>query len=301
MISTAGLERVLSPERFGAYREAADGSEIGGLACYLWNLGLANALQYPLNVLEVGLRNEINRAAVKLIQKDGRQFAHRRIPSWLDADPPMLMASEQEKVERAKKILGTDPHSQTEGHLIAKLDFGFWVALCRHSYADTTSEGPRLWPRALDLAFRTRPAGVTTESQIYHRFDPIRLYRNRVAHHEPIWDHDYLKQHAYIIESVSWMSPRMADVLDRFSQAPNVYNAGHHPYIPWAKAILGAESGSALLNPHTVLTLPEEQCAAVGSLVHALLRAPESTACADAVHTWASTFPDEGDEGTRAN
>lgn len=212
------------------------------MAYYLWNIGLAIALQYSLNVLEIGLRNEIHRAAVKIIKKDGREFEFDRIPSWLDAVPSMLLDTEQEKVDRAKRDLGSHPDTQTEGHLISKLDFGFWVALCRHSYADVRGEGPRLWPRALDMTFRSRPSDVTTKSQVYHRFNRIRSFRNRVAHHEPIWDRDYLDEHDHILESVRWMSPRMAEVLTRLSPAPGVFKAGHEAFVPWAEAILGAGS-----------------------------------------------------------
>ncbi len=47
----------------------------------------------------------------------------------------MLLDHEYEKVQRAKQNLGRDRRSQTEGHLVAKLDFGFWVALNLHRMA----------------------------------------------------------------------------------------------------------------------------------------------------------------------
>lgn len=273
-VTVAMVERLLSAERFGAYRRDAGGDDLDGLAHYLWNLALASALQPILHVLEVAFRNEISRAAQKLTA--GRTFSFDRIPSWLDATRPrMLLDNEQKKVERAKEQLGTSPSCQTEGHLIAKLDFGFWVALCREPYSDSRGDGPRLWPRALDIAFRPRPADVTTRSQIHHRFDPIRKYRNRVAHHEPIWDRQYLDQHEYILESLAWMSPKMARVLRSMSTAPQVFRAGREPFKPLAHAILNGPPAGAGTIVQKLAGLSDDRRTLVESLVDSLTTAPD--------------------------
>jgi hypothetical protein len=238
LISLAALERAFSPQRLLAYRDPADRDAADGVARYLWNLALVGAMQPVLHTLEVTFRNEVHRAAAKITATRG--FAHDRIPSWLDAKPTMLMEHEQRKVENAKDLLGSDARSQTEGHLIAKLDFGFWVALCRHSYDDWRSSGPRLWPRALEYSFRWRPAHITTRSQLHRRFDAIRDFRNRVAHHEPIWDRDYLNQHEYIIESLSWMSPKLAGAVRVMSSAAAVYNEGPAAFRARAVQLIGA-------------------------------------------------------------
>jgi hypothetical protein len=273
LISLPALERALSPERIAAYRHPADRDETDGIARYLWNLALANALQPALHALEITFRNEIARAAMKLTAK--RDFKVVRIPSWLDADPTMLLEHEAEKVQRAKKELGTSPTSQTEGHLIAKLDFGFWVALCRDAYADVRGEGPRLWPRALDLAFRKRPKSVTTRAEVFHRFDHIRKYRNRVAHHEPIWDRTYLKEHQYILESLSWMHPKLADAIGAISPAEPAFRAGPAAYRPHAETLLGTGPGLDALLETRLAALSRERRTLVLSLVDSLAADPD--------------------------
>jgi hypothetical protein len=288
LISLPALERALSPERLAAYRQPGDRDETDGVARYLWNLALANALQPALHALEITFRNEIARAAAKLTQN--RQFAVVRIPSWLDAIPTMLLTHEAEKVERAKNELGTDPKSQTEGHLIAKLDFGFWVALCREPYADLRGAGPRLWPRALDLAFRKRPKSVTTRAEILHRFDHIRKYRNRVAHHEPIWDRTYVKEHDYILESLSWMHPKLADAVRELSPAVATFQAGPAAYRPHAETLLGTGPGLVVLLETKLGALPPARRALVASLVDALAARPEDS-LKDAASRWAASVP----------
>jgi len=237
LVSMAALERSLSRERLAAYRLPGDRDECDGLARYVWNLALAGALLPSMHALEIAFRNEVNRAATRLTAN--RAYRHDRVASWLDARPSMLLPHEADKVERAKAQLGADPRSQTEGHLIAKLDFGFWVALCREPYADSRAVGPRLWPRALELAFRHRPPGVTTRAQIFHQFDRIRKFRNRVAHHEPIWDRGYVAEHAHVLESLAWMSPKLAEALRHTSPAPATFDAGPAAFRAHAERIVG--------------------------------------------------------------
>jgi len=245
MISYPALERVLSAPRLQGYSDPTDRDEGDRVARYAWNLALVNAIQPALHVLEIAFRNEMARAAGKITA--GRGFRTGGIPSWLDAVPSMLMENERRKVADAKERLVKDPRRWTEGDLIAKLDFGFWVALCRDSYADTPGDGPRLWPRALEVAFQKRPRGVTTRAEVYHRFDRIRKFRNRVAHHEPIWDRDYLAQHEYVLESLGWISPKLTDALRAVSPAPAIFNAGPRAFRPHAETLLGSGAGFTAL------------------------------------------------------
>jgi len=272
LISLPALERAFSPQRIKAYRLDSDRNDTDGVARYLWNLALVNAIAPVLHALEITFRNEISRAAAKLMEK--RVFTHGRIPSWLDAVPTMLLEHEAEKVARAKERLGADRPSQTEGHLIAQLDFGFWVALCRDPYSDWRAEGPRLWPRLLDLAFRKRPAHVATRSGIHQRFDPIRQLRNRIAHHQPIWDRDYLAWHEYVLESLAWMSPKLADAVRAMSIAPRTFADGSGAYRLRAETLLGTGPGSADDVEARLHSLDTDRRAVVASLIAALAADP---------------------------
>ena len=240
LISLRALERAFSPERLQGYRLPTDRDETDGAARYVWNMALVSALGPALHTLEVTFRNEISRAAGKLTS--GQRYTWDRIPSWLDARPTMLLVNEAGKVERAKAQL-QDPDAYTEGHLVAKLDFGFSVALCRDAYSDWRADGPKLWPRMLGLAFTNRPSHVQTRSAILHRFDRIRQYRNRVAHHEPIWDRDYLANHEYILESLAWMGPKLAEAVRALSPAIPTFQSGPAAYRAHAETLLGTGPG----------------------------------------------------------
>lgn len=286
LISLLALERALSAQRLQAYRHPNDRDETDGLARYLWNQALVAALQPVLHTLEIAFRNELSRAATRITA--GRRFQTARVPSWLDAMPTMLLDHEYAKLLRAKDKLGMDPRSQTEGHLIAKLDFGFWVALCRQPYDESRGDGPRLWPDALDLAFRRRPPEVTTRAEIWHMYDPIREFRNRVAHHEPIWDRDYLDQHERILRGIGWMSPKLEEATRALSAAEVVFTVGSSAYRPLAEAILGTGTAARDLLGRRTLLLNGPQRGVVVGLVNALLNAPDESPTAVA-HRWATS------------
>lgn len=285
LISLAALERALSPERIAAYRLAGDRDDTDGIARYLWNMALGNAIQPALQTLEISFRNEIARAAAKITSK--RTYTVGRFPSWLDAHPTMLLPNERVKVERAKTELGTDPESHTEGHLIAKLDFGFWVALCRESYSDVHGQGPRLWDRALDLVCRKRPANVTTRAEIFRQFNRIRVFRNRVAHHEPVWDRDYLDEHQHILESLGWMLPKLADAVRATSPAERVFRDGFLAYRPHAETLLGTGPGIDEMLSAKLDRLDPARRVLVDELVRALA-ADAAADPRDVVEAWAS-------------
>lgn len=238
LVSYPALERVFSPERLRAYEDPVHPDHRTTVARYVWNLALVSATQPALHSLEIAFRNEMARAAGRITAN--RKFQTAGVSSWLDAAPTMLMDHEWRKVLEAKERLGAGAANRTESHLIANLDFGFWVALCRESYSDTRAEGPRLWPRVLQIGFQKRPTNVTTRAEVFHRFDRIRKFRNRVAHHQAVWNQNYLVQHEYILESLAWISPKLADALRQLSPAPAVLGAGPAAYRPYAHQLLGS-------------------------------------------------------------
>lgn len=52
-----------------------------------------------------------------------------------------------------------------------------------------------------------------------------------------------MAQHDYIVESVGWISPPLADALRRLSPAPAVFHAGPAAYRPYADWLLGSRPG----------------------------------------------------------
>ena len=89
----------------------------------------------------------------------------------------------------------------------------------------------KLWPRLLEPIFPYIPRKQRTRSQLASRLHEIRLLRNRVFHHEPLWNRTNINaQHGLIIETIGWINPAMrqfVEILDRF---PQIYARGSGYY-----------------------------------------------------------------------
>lgn len=176
------LERSISPERLGRYlSEKRDLDQ--ALALYERNTRLAEALYTSLQNMEVCLRNTIHREMSTAYGTD-----------WLTNGVPPLKNHSLSMIAEGLSQLSTNASSI--GSLIAELKFAFWVGLLARRYDAT------LWRTALHACFPN--AQPRRRGEIYDRFNAIRRFRKRVAHHEPIYD-KCDKLHPEIIEAIGWM------------------------------------------------------------------------------------------------
>lgn len=246
LLTLAALHRALSQQRLDAYAQDADQDELDRVARYLWNMALGSTLQATLHVFEVTLRNAIFTTSVKLV--DTSRLHMPDVPCWLDArSSTLLYADEAAEVRRAKTYLSTDPRRRTPGHLVARLGFGFWVQLTARAYSELRADGPKLWPRGLPSVFPFRwPPGSRRivpdhgdREMVFKRLHEIRELRNRIAHHDPIWDLDLAGRYARMLEILGWMSARMADAVTTLDRFPGVLAAGPAAYRGEAERLLG--------------------------------------------------------------
>jgi hypothetical protein len=152
----------LSVDRLRKFRKDRDKQAWGpAVGRYLFNIELAGALYPALHWAEVALRNHLHTIIGDAYHPgDGRSY--HRVPSWLDAMPPILLPAEQEKVAQAigdldrRHAPGRNGPGKplTEGRLVAELRFGFWARLLDGVYADWRKAGsPQFWPRLMERAF----------------------------------------------------------------------------------------------------------------------------------------------------
>ena len=206
------LAVAVSGARIAPYRSGhiQSGSEAYGT--YAWNIALCESLYPALNCLEVSLRNSIHEAAT-------REFG---VANWLLS---RLHRNELEPLTRLSNDLGRKLQPNGINDLIANLNLGFWISLFRRRYEQV------LWPKLLEPVFPHCSKSQLTRQNVYARLDKIRLLRNRVFHHEPVWNWvDLPEQHALTLETIGWISPailEMTILLDRF---PGVYTEGTQQY-----------------------------------------------------------------------
>lgn len=165
----ASLQISLSAERLSKYLVASGNILDAALALYERNTRLAESFYTPLQCLEVCLRNKLN---LKLQTAYG--------VDWFQNGNPPLQRDAVETILRAVTDLQQSRTPITPGGIVAELSFGFWVSLLADRYDAT------LWRKALHSAFREN-SGPMVRKRVHGRFNALRRFRNRIAHHEPIF------------------------------------------------------------------------------------------------------------------
>lgn len=200
------LSRMISPERFSTYLTAAGHDEERALLLYLWNAQLGEAFHLPVQAVEVGLRNCVDHAL-------RTEFG----PSWW-IDPAFRTLVDRQQIEAIDAALHDSTRRgvpTTHGGMVARLSFGFWVAMLKPRY------NPRLWSRQLRSAFPDLPPAEDRRS-LERRTQSIRILRNRIAHHEPIIRRDTSKDYAELMTTLRWMSPAMHDWIAPSCRVPDI-------------------------------------------------------------------------------
>lgn len=234
-LSLKALQAALSEERLQAYATKEDSDQLDAISRYFWNVALATAIQPALHALEITVRNHLYATSLKIVKQEKLQFT--QVPCWLDAMPSLLEPAEMRAVEDAKSLLHGKA-SLTPGRLISKLGFGFWVSLCKRPYEQGRSSGPALWPAMAKQGFPFMKREDRSRATIFHRLDRLRELRNRVSHHEPIWDRPLLNLHAEIIETLSWINQGVATAIDTLSELPDVFDAGPSAFRAQARILI---------------------------------------------------------------
>lgn len=214
MTEVADMEVALSLERFARYVAWAGGDRALALELYALNTRISEALYTPLQVLELALRNRVHTVMAA---------AHGE--RWFEADDLLQAPHQREQVEVALAELAKDGKEPLPGRVVAALTFSFWTAMVSPSYED-------LWRSTLS-PIAAKPDGKRlSRKQLSRPLTPIRLLRNRIAHHEPILHWNTRKHHAAMTQITSWLSPTAAAWCATVDRYPSVYPAGGYQLEP---------------------------------------------------------------------
>lgn len=205
---TDTLEALIGTPRLARYRAAAD-DDAGALALYVWNSKMCAAYCEALSWVEVGLRNQLAHFMRDLHSRSGVEG------SWWDTDEPWFdpwfeepaiaqLIATREKLQRRDRL--------THGHVVAELQFGFWVRLLAKRFEAS------LWTASLRRAF---PAGVS-RGQIERQFSRMNKWRNRAAHHECMLERDLDQDWEALQRAAQALDPELAEAIIRVADFPRI-------------------------------------------------------------------------------
>lgn len=214
--TTIGAVRAaLSAARMGTFEAAAgvqSDDDPAALWLYAWNAEVSGAFLAPLHVCEVVIRNAVSDALEALYGPRWPWSAtfERSLPD------PVQGYSPRRDLQSARRA------AQTTGKVIPELKFVFWQKMFTGRY-DT-----RIWDqhlrRVLPNLDPAKPV-ATLRQAIYSDLERVRLLRNRIAHHEPIFTRALADDYQTVLMLVTYRCTVTAAWMDSNQTATTIIAA----------------------------------------------------------------------------
>lgn len=182
------IEEAISLERFSRYLQWAEGNHARALELYALNTQVSEALDTPLQMLEVALRNRIHGVM--------RQARHDR---WFEDARFLAVPIQRDQLAKAIRDITDDEKEPVAGRIVAALTFSFWTAMFSPDYENR-------WQSTLHRIAKREDGKGLRRKDLSTPLNKIRLLRNRIAHHEPILHWDLPKHHGAILQVTGWLS-----------------------------------------------------------------------------------------------
>ena len=183
------LKSNLSEERFKPFLMKAGFNEEYAFNLYLYNARLAKSFLYPLHILEVTLRNKMSGI-----------FSTLYGPDWPRSTTFRGELSQQSEDALDKGIQRAKSHDTED--IVATLTFDFWSNLFRSEY-----DRP-FWQSNMQTLL---PNTTKTRHEFQQHVKDLNRFRNRVAHHEPIYGLNISKYHTELLDVIKWISKETHD------------------------------------------------------------------------------------------
>jgi len=205
------ITKALSEVRLQPYLKATDGQIDKALKIYQLNLQLCAALYPSLHLFEITFRNQIDGALQNKYGKD-----------WYEGRILKIGQHGLNSIEKSKNTARMQKKNLTRNRIISELTLGFWVSfIIRDEYKKS------VFYQCVKAIFPYAKSSERNFSEIAPRFQTEILYlRNRVFHHEPIWDTNYKieQKHEYLCKVLGWMNPEVLCWLQTYDNFPEVYS-----------------------------------------------------------------------------
>jgi hypothetical protein len=158
---------------------------------YFWNAAVGQSFHFPIQTLEISLRNCIS-SVFHTVHGDN-WFQEKTAFRLLGKRAADEIRTAGTRLQKRGVVASTDD-------IIASLSFGFWAACLapRHK--------PGIWSRHLGAAFPHKPDSIT-QDVIYTGINDTLHLRNRIFHHEPLIGLDLSARYAGILNILSWICP----------------------------------------------------------------------------------------------
>ncbi|SDY23732.1 Abi-like protein [Micromonospora pattaloongensis] len=189
------LEQRFSLERLSKYREAVGGDLQDAFVLYEWNAKMAATFWTTLGHVEVLVRNAMHQ---RLTEWSTETYSE---PRWYLDPGNVFTVKGRETIENARKTAIMKNRRETPGRVVAELTFGFWRFLLISAYDRS------LWKPCLRHVW----PGQSLRQAVNEPFGELLDLRNRIAHHEPIYNRPLQNLHEKALTLAEWTCPETAE------------------------------------------------------------------------------------------
>lgn len=202
------LTENLSNERLQRYSTAAVHSGVAREDIYLWNCDLSEAFHFSMHIAEITCRNSIHSA---LLFKGDRWFEDPMFYKILGPHRSKdLDIAIQDETERHGDAMDAN-------HLVSSLSFGFWEDLTTKRFARY------LFPKGFQKNFKHAPWDAKLDD-LHTLIESVRRWRNRIAHHNALFDKKPSSKYQDALKLISWSSPKMEAWVSARSRVNQIIN-----------------------------------------------------------------------------
>ncbi|MBL7664987.1 MAG: Abi family protein [Bacteriovoracaceae bacterium] len=187
---TKSISNLLSDKRLDGYRGGTRNDLQMILHRYNYNIELSNEFYPFLSIFEVAFRNSLHLSWGK----------HFQDSNWIcNYKKYSLAIIETSKIEDAIDELTNKRKPINGDGLIAELNLGFWVNLFDHRYLEINK-------KTIKDSFPNATNKQRDIFRIKSQLNDIRNLRNRIFHHEPIWNWNNLEDFLNNLKNfILWM------------------------------------------------------------------------------------------------
>lgn len=190
------LVAAINDDRIDRFLPAAKGSRDDAFKLYLWNCSLCESFYLPLHFAEIAVRNAIH-----------SHLVNRLSNNWFE-NPALVNSLDDRRRNDLVTLVASERDRHGDGltchHLVAELSFGFWQHLLTKRFNRI------IWAPGVKIAFPNIPNSVDRQ-EIYARIEVVRKWRNRIAHHKPIFDRGPSAKLQETLQLIRWVCHDVAE------------------------------------------------------------------------------------------
>lgn len=203
-------------ERFNEYMVAANHDVVAARELYEWNVAVSSAFFEVISQVEVVLRNAVDRILRPL---EVPESARLEVGSgWWFANPAFLNEEfELTYYESALRHLGgkKKAKSVSRDKVFSSMTFGIWESVFGKSHE-------QLFRSHLVYAFPNRTRKGFKRDVVYKNVHNLRNLRNRIAHHQAIFDLPLEERFEQAMDLMRWIDPELEQWIRGLSRVPEL-------------------------------------------------------------------------------